>query len=256
MAGILLTAGGLDLSKYANGMVFPYMDTCAYMNIFTRGVDLTRNLAPGKKRASLVGSPTFNDGYVRFNNQNYLQTDVDHTNEYAIVAVSRAPDPSAESMVVSNYGSDRTDGFGTGTTNGMSFMHRASTSGFANMIQFYRRAGDTSDKQGGPSLSNAEGQRGKFILHLMSTRGAPGSSGQYIGLWDATGGMRNNNAPMNDTTFARGSKLRVGGAYAFGANTGADIAFVGIWNRAMTDAELVAVRDFARTVVGFNGITV
>ena len=253
MAGILLTAEGLDLSKYANGMVFPHMEDCAYMQIFGEGVDLGRNLAPGKPRAKVIGNPAATGGWCSFNNQNYIQTEVDHTEEYAMVVVSRSPLEPSDAMVVSNYGSPRTDGLATGNTNGMSFIYRKSEAGFANMIQFVRLDGGTSDRQGGPSLSNAEGQRGNFILHLMSTRGV--DAGKYLGLWDATGGMRNNNAPLYPGKFARGSKLRVGAGYGFGSNVGTDIAFVGIWNRQMPDADLVAVRDFARRVVAFNGIT-
>lgn len=252
MAGILLTAEGLDLSKYANGMVFPHMESCAYMQIFGQGVDLGRNLAPGRKRASVVGSPTASQGANTFNNQNYIQTDVDHTEEYALVTVARAPLVPNEAMIVSNYGSPRVDGLGQGNTNGMSLMFRKSEAGYVNLIQFIRRDGQASDSQGGPAMSNEADQRGAYVMHLASTRGT--GAGKYIGLWDATKGMRNNSAPAGQGPFARGSKLRIGAGYGFGSNVGTDIAFVALWNRQMLDAELVAVRDFARRIVSFNGI--
>lgn len=252
MAGILLTAEGLDLSKYANGMVFPYMETCAYMQIFGQGVDLGRNLAPGRKRAQVVGSPAAIAGANTFDNNNFIQTDVDHTEEYSLVVVAREPASPSEAVIVSNYGSNRVDGLGTGTTFGMSVMYRTGAAGRIQTIQFVRPTGQASDIQRGPYLPAVPAQQGKFVTHLTTTRGS--GSGKLVGLWDATGGMRAATDSVAQGPLARGSKLRVGAGYTYTANRGTDIAFVGIWNRQMSDVELRAVSDFAKRVVGFNGI--
>ncbi|QHB36536.1 hypothetical protein [Pectobacterium phage MA14] len=254
MSGILLTADGLDLSKWANGMVFPYMETCEYMNVLTQGVDLTRNLAPGKPKGRVVGTPVGGSGFVTLSQNNYIQTEVPHGDNYTVFTVARQG--SAELMLVSNYGSPRTDGLATGNTQGMSFMMRPSGgSGSLVSIQFVRKADGTStgDELNQANLGLPLADVGKFKLQFQTLRG-PSAGNRFITNWDATAGMISSTRPLNSTVNAKGSALRVGAGYSFGSNS-VDIAFVAIWNRQMSDPELLAVRDFARAAVAGNGIT-
>lgn len=200
--------------------------------LFGSGLDVASlNWAAGGNDAAVIGSPTVGNGFLTFDLNAYLQTDIAETAAQTFVIVARRPADAAVGYI-GNYGGSVAWGVSLYSSAGTSLMNSTSSRGGA---------------AGGIGVSGTVADFGLYALTVPAT-------GQSR-IDDLTEGTANL-AASGSRTINGGGAHRIGRVYSgtFAGQTDQVLAM--IYDRALSDAERLAVADWARIYAASVGITV
>lgn len=235
--GIAITAAGVDASENAIGFILPIdMTGLEYLNYF--GGDATRtarNLADGGDPGIVVGSPTYDASDTLFTpGTNYVQTTVTETADKTIIAVVN-PQADANGTICGNYRGNRVGDAGVLVFSNA--MYYQSTTGGDGKVTPLWQDGGWNETPGSASSSVAIS-----IGNSMD-----------VGSWYCLAGRTASNVRkiFNKTTSQSAtsgttttvdiasSTYQVGSMpNSAGFTSPPKIAFLCIFNRALTDSEI------------------
>lgn len=255
MTGIVLKVDGVDYSANAIGFVPPIDATgLVYLNYFGGNATRTaRNLASGGTAGVVVGDPTENTNDTTFTpGTNYVQTAVSETADKTIIAAVK-PLTDANSAIVGNYKGNRVGDSGVlGFGNALYFLP---TTGGDNLV---------SPNWQDAGWSEVSGSASNSISTSITNNCAVGTYYCLVGrtasnvrkIFNKTTGAsaQSGNTTTVDlavTNYQIGSMPTPTGFTA--ANT---IAFVAIFQRALTDTEINTFYDYLKTYLSTKSITI
>lgn len=255
MTGLVLRVAGADFSASAIGFVPPVAGNLAYWNFL--GGDSTktaRNLADGGAASTIVGSPAINSNSAVFGpGTSFLQTSVAQTASSTVIAVFKMP-TEASSFVVSNYQSQRKDD--SVTSNGMSLYTTAGAAGDGFLAVRFNQSQYSGVAGQATSNSLVELAASVPVATFRAVVGRCDAATHVRKIVDLTNGTSSSltSASVEDIGSA---SLRIGSGYTnTGFTASNEVAFVAIYQRALSDAEISKVYSFLKAYYAGNGITI
>jgi hypothetical protein len=218
---------------------------------FNRGLESRRNLAIGGVDASVIGAPSNQGAFLRFKGgANFFQTDVSDSEAFSIIAAVKSTDtmadPAHSPMFVSNFGSGSVGGGNAGTA-GASIYSASNPTIMKSTASRYADGTNTAVSSASRDLAATLAS-----WNLVAAR-ARADRTQADNL---TSGAA---AANNYTTQARvvgAGKFRIGGSFSADWTGTADVAAVALYNRFITDSELISLTAQFRTALAHLGISV
>ncbi|QNC78799.1 hypothetical protein [Klebsiella quasipneumoniae] len=223
-----------------DGVSLPFdVTNMAYFNIYGKG-NLTANYATGGTAAAVVGSPTLSGEWLSLTGQtNYLTTSVTDSTGVTIIAVAKwaGSTGSNRAPIVSNYNGTigKTLSFlGTTQLQFSAPYTNNSTSVDSNVSRQFNAAVNT------PLL--VMGRTG-LVTNQMTTR-------------DITGGTNDAYVPSGNTAKNGTQPFYIGGAPSSIGTIALSLGAVIIFNRALSDSDVLAVTTYLRSYYASKGITI
>lgn len=208
-----------------------------------------RNLAKVNRQAAVIGSPVVNNGFLQFKGAtNYLQTDVEETKEFTMIAVAKTPSTLADDanrpMYISNNGSPVAPGY-IGTFG--SALYPSSPTDIRQTGSRTTTDG-TTPTSGGTTIAN-------YTYHNQWSFLVGRIRENEQRLDDKTHGLSNAQATAGARQLASG-RFRIGSGFSTAFAGLADMAFVAIYSKFITDAERDAlynqIRPYLSRKFGIN----
>ena len=254
MTGIVLKVDGVDYSANAIGFVPPIDATgLVYLNYF--GGDATRtarNLASGGTAGVVVGDPTENTNDTTFTPAtNYVQTAVSEVADKTIIAVVK-PLTAANSAIVGNYLGERVGDSGVTV--------------LGNVLYFQYTGGDNlvTPNWQEAGWSGVAGSASNSIPTVITNNCAVGTYYCLVGrtasnvrkILNKTTGASTQNANTTTVDLAN-TNYQIGSMpTAIGFTAANTIAFVAIFQRALTDTEVDTFYNYLKTYLATKSITI
>lgn len=243
--GILQTVKGADFSASALGIVFPVTSNLEFINYFGDAATKTgRNLALGKGAPSVVGTPGIGAGYATFtNNTNYVQTalvDQAEVTHLCVARVNSGSPANAFKGMISNFA-----GTGVNTGSNLWFSNSASS---PPQVQTSRNNGTTDASVTAALVSPDNAASFAFYAGRMGAA--------YNRIDDKTHGLSTAGAVTNPRSTPSTVAYRIGSVLGVAGGGIIDIAFVAIFSRCLTDAEVDAVYQRVKSALATKSIAV
>ena len=249
--GVKITVKGSDFSSRAVAYVPKVPAGLQYLNFFGKEVQaLARNLAPGKPSGVVVGAPVFDDTSASFSYlKDYVKTGAIQTPDATLIAVFKVPSSNVIVWrhIISNSGAS----IGAGLKFGLSLALKL----------------DSPDARGTLGLVSTTGGAATTVGNVR-----PVSLGNYICLAltaDSVGrviGITNLTTNSKATaTYAAGNQPELNGEFLIGSAAGlrtdsaggvTNICYASIYDRALSDAELVTIHDDLKKFYSLRGISI
>ncbi|CAI0760431.1 hypothetical protein [Serratia grimesii] len=246
--GVSIVAKGGRQLRRANFMLPAVSNGVEYMNFYCRHPDgrntLGRNLIPGKPEAVVFGEPAQNDITTTFKSGvNFIDTRVKHTPNMTFIAVSIAPSPKAESVLMSNATSKWQNS--AGTTLGVGLMYRPDKLYFNTAV---------SDTAGGHPLLQANVSYNPGEMRIAVGRSDP-TAGRIF-LYESSGIVSGSAVVPAGATFDLGETIRIGslGSGGLGSVNGttSEIAAAMAYSRNLTNDEVLTQVAWLRNVFQYQ----
>lgn len=251
MTGLSIQLPSADFSAANIGLQLSVPQDCVFWNHFGGvAANTTRNQVYGMPGGLTAGggTPAVQSTFALIDPASaYIDTQVAQTaGDVTIIATAQALGETGSAWLVTNNGSDRTDG-GGGTTSGTSlFFDAAGASDDVGRIRF------------GATVSSGfeEATLNGYNLDHTAPR-------VVMGRFTASSGLREVKdliSGAGDTSTVAGA-VQVGGTYWIGrrrTNDSGDpfrLSHLAIYNRALTDAEVALVLADIRTIETARGVT-
>jgi hypothetical protein len=256
--GLRITVPGADFSKSAVAFDAAVKDGLKGLWFFNDTPERSRiNLVPGSQPAVLYGSPVQGAGFNRFKGgSDYLDTLIPETVEQTYMMAVRT-DAGAEGdaddgvMFVSTYGAPGPNPPGLASFG--SAMYKANNVSNALAVSGTRYADDaqTSTTSAGRSLTAIPSSWQLVMGRVRDTRA------EVDNFTTPNVAATNFTAPPR-SRVPNGATFRIGSGYSAASYLGeAEIAFMAIWNRFISNAERDAMKaQIAPIVSRFLGVTV
>jgi hypothetical protein len=256
--GLSIVVKGADFSNGAVGYIPPVPDGLQYLNIFGgEGVNQGRNLAIGKNGAEVIGAPVIGQNSATFVPlTSYIQTPVTDSESVTLMVVARSPVPRANTLLVSNYLSNRK--VASGTTSGTSLMMRPQSA--PNAEQTYEEMG--AAEWDGTNSASSNFRAAAMLMPIggiqaLVGRREGGAASKWRRVDNKTAKTSALSTPIPGTVFDLGQPYRVGSGYTQYSNSvGPEVFFAAIWDRALTDAEVEAMYQAVRAYYSGRGIVI
>jgi hypothetical protein len=256
--GLSIVVKGADFSNGAVGYIPPVPNGLQYLNIFGgEGINQGRNLALGKSGAEVVGAPVVGQNSATFVPlTSYIQTSVADSDSITMMVVARSPVPRANTMIVSNYGSNRKAA--SGTTFATSLMMRPQSA--PNAEQTYEEMG--ASEWDGANSSSSNFRAASMLRPIGGIQALVGRrEGVATSKWrrvdNKTAKTSAVSTPIAGTVFDLGQPYRVGCGYTqYGSLVGPEVFFAAIWDRALTDAEVETMYQAVKAYYAGRGIVI
>jgi hypothetical protein len=259
MTGVILKApAGTDFSGTAIGWDAGVNAGLAYANFFGATAEKNaRNLALGGPKPTIYGAPVQNaSSVVLLDNVNYVDTGVLQTADMTVFAVFKALADGGSSMVLGNYRSTRVND--TVSSMGLSLYTIPGSNNSDNLTSPRLNVGEYSGVAGDPSVAlqvEASGREpvGAFKAFAGRCRSSDRVRTLFdLGVGDTVTGVGTQTIDIGSGTIRIGSSYGVVGPFP---NT-CEVAFAGVWNAALTDAQIEIVYARVKAVMASAGIAV
>lgn len=257
MSGILIRVKGASFEANAVGFIPPIAGGLEYMNFFGGDANkATRNLAPGKPAAGLVGAPTYNEHSAIFRpGANYVVTSVDDAESMTFIAVAKSLS-DANTMIVSNFSGPRAGGVGTTTGKALDFGSNGVIDGLVTNKMFGPRWDGVSSAPVSPgvAITGLQNPVGEWRAVVGRAR----ESDKTLSIFNKTAGL-SGSVGVTQVADLGASKMRIGGtAVASGGSfaNAVEIAAVAIYSRALTDVEIDKVYSFLKGYYSRRGMAI
>lgn len=239
--GALLTVKGADFSASAIAFVPPVVEGLEYWNYFGDGAKSGRNLVLGKPSATVVGAPVASGTFLSTSAGNFVETGLLDQSEVTIITAGRGPNlvnASTWGMLVASYAGADNPG------SALTFLQ-------SSQVLLGVLAG-RSNGSGGvtQTQTNSTGNSDKAAWGFMEAR--IGATRQSVRDW-----TRN----VGGQTTPASARVPNGRPYRIGSNTGAaqgalDFAFVAIYSRVLSDAEMDTIYQRVKAYLSGKNITI
>lgn len=260
--GTLITIAGADFSANSVGFIAPVSSGLRGWFYLGGTVAETQQDRAGIANATLAGSPTLHDGYVSFGGYGtgqWLQTAIAETSEITLLCVAKTSAALAADatrpMFVGNYGADAGNG---GVTIGAAIYISAGTPP-QGTVRLAGGQNNNGTKQGNISatFSTTDVTVWQFYAGRMEQTDA------------STSAANNARKLFNKTTAQTGTTnayprvphsinlLRGGSGSSSQFGGSCDLAFMAVYNRVLTDAEVETIYQAVKTrLAGKHSITI
>lgn len=223
-----------------DGVSLPFDTTgLAYFNIYGKG-NLTANYASGGAAAAVVGSPTLSGEWLHLTGQtNYLTTAVADSTGLTAIGVAKWPGSTGSNRapILSNYN-------GTiGKT--LSFLG-------TTQLQFSAPYTNNSTSVDG----NVSRQFNVAVNTPLLVMGRTGLVANQMTTRDITGGNNDAYTPSGQTAKNGTQPFYIGGAPTSIGNIALDLGALFIFNRALSDNDVLSVSSYLRSYYASKGITI
>jgi hypothetical protein len=192
-----------------------------------------KNYAPGKADFTVVGAPVAGAGFLTLGAAGYIDTGVTEVAEMTTINVYRVPNPvAANAGIVGNWVNSASGGIAVWTSSNTSFSASAGKAGAVDVM----------------NLAQASG-----TFHAIAVRARTGAASDFSDLATGTKGL---SAGTGVRTVDATRKMRIGALYNPGYQTPNDQVLSLIYNRALTDAELILSTPWLRKYCSAKSITI
>lgn len=233
--GIEHIISGMDASELNVGYSPLIPQGLEYLNFFGGSAPLTRNLAPGKPGATIVGNPpvgSMAEGIKTSYGQHYIQTAAAHTAEMTLLAVAKAEE-EGENFLISNYASPAVNTTLRLNSSGMAGQGRVR----ADSIAAYKDGAGATISYGASVVETSN--VGQFATVASRFKLMPLTGFVQTNDFTSGGTRRTGTAPPAVITPNLGVNLRIGsGTGSFAGAKSPRILAAAIWSRALSDAEI------------------
>ncbi|HEY2605035.1 MAG TPA: hypothetical protein VGJ10_03320 [Paraburkholderia sp.] len=259
MTGVILKApAGADFSGSAIGWDAGVNAGLAYANFYgATAAKNVRNLAVGGPTPKIVGAPTQNaNSVVLLDAANYIDTGVSQTADLTALVVFKATADGGSSMVLGNYKSPRLND--TVQSSGYSVYTVPGSNTTDNIVSVRLNASEYSGVAGDASAAltlEASGREPVGVFKAFAARCRSADKVRTVfdlGVGDFVTVTGTQTIDVAAGTIRIGSSYGVAGPFP---NT-CEVAFAGIWNVALTDAQIQTVYARVKAVMASAGIAV
>lgn len=237
MATVVLRAKGASFSKNVGALQYVPPILSGLLGWYFLGDDLAasqKNWAPGGGDLTVTGSPVYGAGYATLSGTNYFDTGYVDPAEFTLLAVAK----------------------GTNTTSAYvsSFLNSSSeyamiNAGATNLFRAGGYFGAAGNFQ--RTSVNTYSDLNRFEFIAGTGENAPQQLSFY---WPRVAEVTAGSAPANARTSGVRNILlgRAHGTFLVAS----DMAFAGVYSRALSEAEISSIYSHLQTVMGARGISI